>query len=462
MLTVHLRINDAATKQPTPVRLRVTGPQGEYFAPLGRAPDFPTQRGEEVGGNVRLNRERFAYIDGACEIRLPAGVPIRIRATKGPEYRPVDETLTLGAGQMAIRQTITRQYDLDGWVSADSRVQHITPHAAALEAAAEGLQFVNLLASVQTLLSKDANTYVTTPNLTAFSGQVPALSAHGSHVVVNTLNWHPVLGRLALLNSHRTVFPLVFGDPFDSDDWSLVDWCQQCHRKGGLAVWVDAFRPGTGFLGGEALLAAMLGKIDCIELDAIPRDTARLPWVYRLWNAGVKLNLIGGSAKDSNALAMGSMRTYAKGASYSEWIESVRNGVSFVTNGPLVVIDGTTASAMSWQTFEKLDIIADGNVIASTSPTLVDGRYTASVEFDAREHGWSAARVIGGAPLVFAHTAPVWGTPKPPAKESIAAFTRQIEQVREWASERGQYTDEKWRRQLLDHADQCQRMLTGT
>jgi hypothetical protein len=40
-LTVHLRVNDAATGQPTPVRLRISGPDGQTFAPLGRLTRFP-------------------------------------------------------------------------------------------------------------------------------------------------------------------------------------------------------------------------------------------------------------------------------------------------------------------------------------------------------------------------------------------------------------------------------------
>src|SRR5439155_20878290 len=47
--TVHLRINDAATGQPTPVRLRVTDLGGTYYAPFGHSAEFPHGRGEAVG-----------------------------------------------------------------------------------------------------------------------------------------------------------------------------------------------------------------------------------------------------------------------------------------------------------------------------------------------------------------------------------------------------------------------------
>ena len=92
MLTVHLRINDATTGRPTPGRVRVSAPDGTEFAPLGRSVEFPVGRNEAVGGAVRLGGERWFYTDGACEIALPAGVPLRVQATKGPEFTPLDET----------------------------------------------------------------------------------------------------------------------------------------------------------------------------------------------------------------------------------------------------------------------------------------------------------------------------------------------------------------------------------
>ncbi|MBX9585036.1 MAG: CehA/McbA family metallohydrolase, partial [Gemmataceae bacterium] len=346
MLTVHLRINDAATGKLTPVRLRVAGPDGTAYPPLGRFAEFPAGRNEAVGGHLLAGREAWCYVGGSCEVRLPAGVPLRVRAAKGPEYTPLDETVTLGPGQMALRLTIGRAADAraDGWVTGDARCHFLPPHAALLEAAAEDLDVVNLLAGVQDWPSiHDGTTYPTAPHLDAFSGQAPALEADGRVVVVNTFNAHPTLGKVGLLNAHRPVFPLAFGGA-DPDDWSVSDWCDQCHRKGGLAVWVDAFRPAGGVVGGEALVAALLGKMDAIEVDPAPRPQPLLPWVYRLWNAGFPIPLAGGSGKDSNRVALGAVRTYARltageAPSYRAWVEAVRAGRTVVTDGPLLSLE---------------------------------------------------------------------------------------------------------------------------
>ena len=326
MLTVHLRVNDAATGKPTPVRLRISDASGRCYPPLGRFAEFPTGRNEAVGGHLMLNGEAWCYIDGACEVPLPAGVPLRVQVTKGPEFTPLDEAVTLGPGQMALRFSIKRSSDLrsKGWHSGDSRCHFLTPHDALLEAAAEDLDVVNLLA-----IEEPFRDFRTAQNLAAFSGQSAALEAHGHMVAVNTLNVHAALGKVGLLYSHRPIFPLA-----SQNDWSLCDWCDQCHRKGGLTVWVDAFNEMP--LGGEALVAAILGKIDAIEITAF--SPLMMEWVDRLWNAGFPIPLIGGSGKDSNATALGATRTYAQlrhgeAFSYKAWIEAVRAGRTYLTDG---------------------------------------------------------------------------------------------------------------------------------
>lgn len=507
MLTIHLRINDAATGKPTPVRLRISDPDGAFYPPFGQFAEFATGRNEDVGGHLRLGREAWCHVDGSCEIKLPAGVPLRVQAAKGPEYRPLDETVVLGPGQMALRFTVERWSDVraDGWHPGDTRCHFIPPHAALLEAAAEDLDVVNLLACVQALPSPDGTAYLTAAHLSAFSGQAPALEAHGRMVTVNTLNTHPSLGRVGLLYSHRPVFPLTFGPPDDTDDWSVCDWCDQCHRKGGLTVWVDAFRPAGGVAGGEALVAAILGKIDAIELDARPRQQPVLPWVYQLWNAGFPVPLAGGSGKDSNRVPLGAMRTFARigetdarprqdgppsahaghgppPLSYKSWAEAVRRGRTFVTSGPLLSfhagghVPGTTvdrlgsdsplplrAQVRSLAAFDKLEIVVNGEPIASAVPERVGAAYHAKLEVESpfQRSTWVAARCFGGNGGVFAHTSPavvrVDGQPLPRRPDAVGALARSVEQAREWVEAQGRFDSPKRKQGLLDR---CREALT--
>src|SRR5262245_57250907 len=126
MLSVHLRVSDAATNKPTPVRLSLVDAAGRYFAPLGRLTHFRTQTGQDVGGNLFLSGQKWAYIDGACEVSLPPG-PLTIQISKGPEYHPVRREVFLGTGQLSLRQSVERWIDLraQGWYAGDLRAHDL-------------------------------------------------------------------------------------------------------------------------------------------------------------------------------------------------------------------------------------------------------------------------------------------------------------------------------------------------
>src|SRR5262249_51835311 len=151
---------------------------------------------------VLLGARAFAYIDGSCEVRLPPG-PVTVEVSKGPEYTPLVREVPLAAGQLSLRLSIERWTDWreQGWYPGDMRVHALSPHAALLEGAAEGLAVVQVLA-------RDEG-----PELLAFSGDRVCLGNGDGIVAVNTLNTHPDLGTVGLLNCHRPVFPLRSGPP---------------------------------------------------------------------------------------------------------------------------------------------------------------------------------------------------------------------------------------------------------
>src|SRR5262249_10512673 len=157
------------------------------------------------------------------------------------------------------RLEIERLHDsrIDGWHSGDIHTEYLSPHAALLEGMAEDLAVVNLQARATTVRPIDDLPYVSIPNIFAFSGQRPCLERPGHMVVVNTLNWHEKLGQLLLLNCHRVVYPLYFGTR--ADDWTLADWCDQCHRKGGLVI----------SQGNSAFAELILGKVDAYEPEGL-------------------------------------------------------------------------------------------------------------------------------------------------------------------------------------------------
>jgi hypothetical protein len=481
--TVHVRVNDAATGQPTPVRVRITDDEGFYYAPFGRLTNFAGEPNEDVGGNVLVGSLRHSYIDGSCEIRLPSGT-LLVEVDKGPEYQPLRREVKLGTGQIALRLAIERWIDLrkEGWYPGDAHVEFMTPHAALLEAAAEDLAVVNLLArvcpAIQGGLMPPRSPAIS--NILAFSGQGPALQMPGHMVVVNTLNGHPVLGSLALLNSHRPIYPLTFGGPDSLDNWSLAAWCDQCHRKGGLVVWTGAWRDDTGFTSGEALADLILGKVDALEIQPTARPPFDLldDW-YGLLNCGYRVPLVGGSGKNSNSIVLGSMRTYARlnpdeEFTYKGWIEAIRAGRTFVTSRPLLSFTvngqdpGATialpanastvrirAEARSVIPLGQLELVADGVVLKSATASGSPSSALIEMELPIASSGWLAARCTNGSGTqpVFAHTSPIYltvdGRLRQPDAVAAAKLHNHLDKMTTWIESEGRFENDKQRRDLL-------------
>jgi len=466
--TVHLRVNDAATGKPTPVRLRVTDADNRYYAPLGRLADFALGDAEDVGGNVRLDDMKFSHIDGTCEIELPA-TPVLVEAYKGFEYRPVRQEVHLKPGQLSVRLSIERSADLraEGWHSGDTRSMFLSPHGALLEAAAEDLALVHLLAGVC-----QRGNVAALPNLLAFSGQKLTLEMPGHAVAVNTFNTGP-LGSLALLHCHRVVHPLQV----ERINWTLADWCDQCHRKGGLVV-----ASMEELAESEALADVLLGRIDALE--ATDWDWWHNPanvW-YDLLNCGFHVPLVGASAKNSNRQVLGAVRTYARlmpgeGWSHKGWIEAVRAGRTFVSSEPLLdfTVDGKgpgstvtpesasinlAVHARGNSPIEDLELIQDGNVVLGGSAlTFIE------TQLPVTGSGWWAARCRD------AHTSPVYvhvnGASDPVAPTSLSrlqTYLKRFETRIDALASQGRFAsakDEGRLRKILDDANRKLIELAG-
>ncbi|HEV3442991.1 MAG TPA: CehA/McbA family metallohydrolase [Gemmataceae bacterium] len=492
--TVHVRVNDAATGQPTPVRVRFTSPDGTYFAPFGRLAKFAIGRYRDVGGSVMLGgmlgERHYAYIDGTCEVSLPAG-PIVVEISKGPEYRPLRREVSLSAGKLALRFNIERWTNLreQGWYSGDTNALLPMPHAALMEAAAEDLAVVNLLATqVKVQRGKQRRSYTAIPNMLAFSGQQAALEMPGHLIVVNTQNYHRVLGSLGLLNCHRAVSPLVFGRPEGMDNWTLSDWCDQCHRKGGLVVWTRTrtakVPEDITFLAGEALANFVLRKVDAFEVAGLTWCSWEDPEWYGLLNSGLRVTFVGASNKDSNLSTLGYTRTYAHLApgaplTYANWIEVVRAGRTFVTNGPLLSFTvndqepGATVhvphagqmvrirvEAQCVEEFDRVEVLLNGKVIASEVPTGPPYRAAIEMAWPVQASGWLAARCWGTREMNLllsgaqpgAHTSPVYvrvaEQPMQPDPAAVSRLQAGLDYMLQWVEQSGRFENDRQREQL--------------
>lgn len=426
------RVIDESTGRPTAARLSFRSRDGRYIPPYGHRAEVNANWFQDYGADVQIQSTPYAYVDGSFQIELPAG-DVYVEVAKGFEYEPVRKKLTIQPGQRELDLPISQFADLrsQNWVSADSHVHFLSPSTAILEGQAEGLNLINLLAAQWGDLFTNVGD-LPHGHLTSRDGETV--------VAVGTENRQHLLGHLALLGGHGApVFPMSASGPMEAyigdPLWNaLADWADVCREREGLAVAAHFPYPTA-----ELAADIVLGKIDAVELQ--PRQIGEeflsfrfFEW-YRYLNCGYRLPAVGGTDKMGAGVAAGAFRAYAhlgqEEFNFANWARAVRRGNTFMTSGPLLLFevegrspgdeiamrgrDGRVevrVKARSTVPIHRLEIIANGEVVASRQESAGAREMELRETIAVRAPGWIAARcssrVAYGGIQVAAHTSPVY------------------------------------------------------
>jgi hypothetical protein len=439
---VHGRVLDSATHKPTPVRLAFRSKEGRYIPPYGHREDINDGFFQDYGGDVKLMDTPFAYVDGTFQVELPTG-EVYLEMTKGFEYQAVRQRLEIKPGQRELTVEIPRLTNLreQGWVTADTHTHFLSPTTALLEAQAEGLNLINLLAAQWGALFTNVGDL----------SHGPLVSPDRESMVwVGSENRQHVLGHLALCGVHGApAFPFsadgpdeaYIGDPLWS---SLAEWAETCRERGGLAVCAH-----FPFPTGEIAADIILGKIDAVEIWPLSEVEVRPSPIehfstlrYRDWyhylNCGFHVPAVGGTDKMGAYMPAGTNRCYTyigqEEFTFTNWAKGVRSGNTFVTSGPLLLFHagghrpgeeitlgpggGTVpvhADVHSFVPIHKLEVIFNGRVVASREERAGTRTMSLSEEVKVPGPGWLAARCsshLGPTTVwrykIAAHTSPVY------------------------------------------------------
>jgi hypothetical protein len=333
-----------------------------------------------------------------------------------------------------------------------------TPEHTVKQAEAEDLNFVyNLIVNKEQRI----------PDVSIFTpGPDPASNANVTFLFgqeFHTSFW----GHLGLLNlTEHLILPDYSGYPYTAVS-SLFPHntfiADQAHAQQGLVGYVHPFEQSEIFPQQSANLSnalpvdAALGKVDYYELVGFSDHKASEAVWYHLLNVGVKIPAAAGTDAMANYASLrgpvGLNRVYVQGKegmSSPEFLDQVRRGKSFVTNGPLLGftmegleagdslnLDGKkkTLAYKGWLRsnvpVEKVEVIYNGQVVAvHTQPEPVTS-LDLSGKIPVRESGWVLLRAwsSGGHPDLFdlypyASTNPVflYGGAKPAARPASALF----------------------------------------
>jgi len=437
------------------VKLHIHGDFGEYLPPVDRqrypnpfwfqdyAMDFTHRRYKgmiHALSNPSTEVHHCTYIPGETTVRLPLG-RIFVEVSKGFEVRPKRQVIQVDENTERIVIELEKVLDWreKGWVSADTHVHFLSPMAARLEGAAEGVNVVNLLASQWGELMT---------NVGDFDGRTTIGSLEsggdGEHLVrVGSENRQHVLGHISLLGyNDRIITPLCSGGPDESAlgdpiEVLLTEWAAKCRKQGGIVVIHHFQGPRC-----ESAATIISGHTDGIEMTSWGNlyggiDPYALSDWYRYLNNGYLTAIVGGTDKMSADTAIGTLRTYARikqgePFSYDTWKDAVRRAETFVTCGPLLEfsVEGAPPGSRLEMTGEGGTLTASWNIASVTMPMtrvelLVNGEIRESREaatwadsgawtVNIGRSSWLALLVrgksAGRSDLIAAHSSPVMVT----------------------------------------------------
>lgn len=437
---VTVRVVDAATHQPVPVRIHFHGAHGEYLPPRGNHRKVNPYWFEDNYGEFVNAANQYAYIRGECIVDLPLGT-VYVEVTRGYEVQPLRSKLEITAETSELTLPLEKvlAWREAGWVTADTHVHFLSPTTALLEGQAEGVHVVNLLASQWGEMFS---------NVTDFDGQTTLgakdFGGDGEFLVrVGTENRMQVLGHISLLGYRGAmIHPLCSGGPSESAlgdplEVTMAEWAQRCIDQGGLVVMPHAPNPQL-----ERAADIVLGLVHGIELMTFnplaPGNGQINPYGiadwYRYLNLGYQVPVVGGSDKMAASSLLGGIRTYAqlgdRAFDYEAWMAAVKAGNTFVTVGPLaeILVEGIAPGGriellasggqvtVSWRVesvslpIEEVEVVVGGEVAEQVSgggQLRLSGQSAISIGSST----WVALRVRGSyrgqAGEIAAHTSAV-------------------------------------------------------
>jgi hypothetical protein len=460
---VEVDIVDRTTGERIPGRVRFTAADGRYLPPVGHRDEINPAFFEDTGGDLILGTAAYAYVPGRFAVDLPVG-SVDVEAVGGFDRLPYRARVEVDPATRRIDLPLDRAIDLHAgrWVTADTHVHFLAPSTALLQAAAEDVDLVNLLAA------QWGELYT---NVTDLPWGAMADPSGRRLVVVGTENRQNMLGHLALLGAHRPTLPYASAGPPEGRmagalDVLLADWADRCRAAGGLVVAAHFPLPYA-----EIAADIVAGKIDALETQALSPgldDPSVLEW-YRFLNLGYRLPIVGGTDKMSSEVPIGAVRAYVhlltdEALTFETWAAAVRAGRTFVTSGPVLELavaghepgdvvqmrsagrlEVTVRARAAQPVITDVELILNGRIVAATSAgggsNELALRETISVEAGA----WIAARSRSGHEIVSAfqtsmaaHTSPVYvevvGRPFAPSVEDAAVVEQVIDGARTWVA----------------------------
>ena len=345
---IQVRVEDERTGKPTAARIYGVGSDGKFYAPADAYSRIAAPR------MIRRVGEHVFHTGGEFTAEVPTG-RMTIEAVKGFEYWPAAQDIEVKEGEVSTAVLrLKPMIDMagKGWYSGSTHAHmnyggnlRNTLENMMMMARAEDLDIVNVLVA-----NKD-NRILDREHFVPGGGAHPVSKNDRDLVVIVGEEYRPLFWGhtffIGLRNHLISPFTTGYeGTALESLYPSNTDMFRKARAQGAVTGYVHAFGgegdPLEGSLGGAKgfPVDAALGTIDAVEWSSSSRATLRV-WHHAL-NNDLRIAPVGGEDANTSLhrhTLIGSVRTYAYlGSNFtaSEWLDSIRAGRTFFTNGPLL------------------------------------------------------------------------------------------------------------------------------
>ncbi|MCH7717229.1 MAG: CehA/McbA family metallohydrolase [Gemmatimonadetes bacterium] len=474
---------------PTPARIYLIASDGRAYTPDGGFHRVSS-----------VNEVHYFHTRGTFEVQVPAGT-VSIEAVRGFEFTPVSTTVDVpanGAAQVRLEMQRLADPPANGWYAGDTHVHDLhqgrfglTQEEFFYQLVADDLRVANDLIHMDgtKLMGRWAD-------LTGESYQL----SNADYILRYSQEFRGSFGHVGLLGLQEFIMPLIGGarGTAYAADVLKVRYLDEARAQGGIGGFMHPYNGSVDDIGTAAQsdipIHVALGKGDFFDVVSIASDELESAKIYyRMLNSGLRIPATGGTDNFSNAWrdpSGGTARTYARidgPLSFDSWIEAVRAGRTFATNGPLlfvevggrepgseILLDGDDSSSLhvhaeliSIAPVDRIEVLVNGAVAHTVRPTGDGTRMEIDVQVEVPDGGWVAARAIGpsnryiGDNYAFAQSTPVYvvrdGTPYTSAADAefliqvIDTIWARVEARNAWrtAAEKQAYRNEVERARMV-------------
>lgn len=426
---LRLTIKDAATGETVRARIEIEGADEAYHVaqnalPVGGDCDMSDQGAGYVDlestlasfsdriNNPYAGSTQF-YSDGTSSIRLPVGTA-RIAVFKGPEYKTVRDEVDISAGGTLEHEILLKRWiDMPekGWYSADDHL-HIPRPDPALNpyilkiTEAEDIHVANLLQ-----MGKVRNFTIAPQHAHGPAGHYQRgdyiLAAGQENPRTHFLGHTITLGADAALNNPDMY--LIYRQIWE-----------EAVAQGGINGFAHSYFPNGGLVAPHDGMAVVLPHELLHFVEVLQFNRSGYEAWYDILNLGFRVTPTAGTDYPCAGQTIpGHERFYTNvdgPLNYANWLESVKNGRTFVTTGPMVEfrinsrdigseirlddaaavhIEGAVSFDPEKDDLAFIELVQNGHVVSRYSRTRGADRIEFSVTRQVLESSWFALRGYG-------------------------------------------------------------------